>query len=221
MRESSWNKHAEACVSENLEGAEAGEPDEIAGEGSRWGRRRLAETSAARGGKNRAAPPPQPSSGHVQRLQRSPMGSMGSDPRVHTREQRRPSCRACTSVFLPAVLVAIAAYRWFSSTHGHFKEIAPQELIKSSSIPLERPGIFRQGDVEEFEGIFAQCRNISDTRNAPLKYLSEALQLQGDRDEWGNASPFLQASWRKDARLSTLMSVMKCRRHLVLRACLV
>lgn len=186
-------------MSEDLEGAEAGEPDELAGEGgkySRWGRRRLGETSAARGGKYKEAPPPH-SSAHVHRSQRSSTGSMGSDPRVHTLEKRRLSCRACTNILLPTVFIAIAAYRWFTSTHGQFKESAPQELRKSSSTPLERPGISRQGDVEAFEAISAQCRNISDTRNAPLKYLSEVLRLQGDRDEWGNASPFLQASWRK------------------------
>jgi hypothetical protein len=170
------------------------EDNELAGGGKfTRGRRRPAEAVAARGGKNVGAPSP-PASAHVNRTQRAPTGALSGDPRVQALEQRRLYCRVCVGVMLSALFLAMAAFVWFN---GRIKRLVNRP---PTPVALDPPGISRRANEREVEAIFAQCRHVPDTRTAPLKYLSEVLQVPGDRDEFGNASPFLQVCGHGDAR---------------------
>ena len=173
------------------------EDNELAGGGKfTRGRRRPAEAVAARGGNNVGAPSP-PASAHVNRSQRAPTGALSGDPRVQALEQRRLYCRVCIGVMLSALFLAMAS---LVSFNGRIKR--QMGLLNRPPTPVapDPPGISRRANIRDVEAIFAQCRRVPDTRTAPLQYLSEVLKVPGDRDEFGNASPFLQVCRHGDAR---------------------
>ena len=100
-------------------------------------------------------------------------------------ESRRASMRSklhCRMVLAVVVFIGAPLFCWSMLT-GHIQEIYFLDL---------RAKLFASPFEQAIQKIVAECSKVHDTRTAPLTYLSDVLKLEGDRDEWGSPSPFLQ-----------------------------
>jgi hypothetical protein len=153
---------------------------------------RRASLRPVAGRSGRSEPPPL--ANKRREAQRSPPGSH-RDVHAHVDEARRPCCRACIAISLLGLFASVVVLLWVTFPHGTVRgdtRRVAAAISPARALDIQHTAVPRPGDIEEFGAIFSECRNVSDTRGGPLKYLSEVLQVNGDRDEWGNPSKFLQ-----------------------------